>query len=123
MAADLRVRDLPMADQNKVNNLFVDMLGVNARLRGKRRMLAVELANLCASRDTLLECLLPSGDKPSQYLLPVRASVLAIPKFSTLMSRAIRMLRNRENKAADAFPIVKTRPLLIIGFRGQQYRF
>lgn len=68
-----------MADQNKVNNLFVDMLGVNAKLRGKRRKLAIELANLCASKDTLIECLLPSGDKPSQYLLPVRASVLQDP--------------------------------------------
>lgn len=83
--AGLRVRDLPMADQNQVNNLFVDMLGVNARLRGRRRTLAIELANLCASKDTLLECLLPCGDKPSQYLLPVRASVLADPE---LLSKA-----------------------------------
>ena len=72
----LAVRDLPMADQNLVNILFVDMLGVNANLRGDRRKLAVELANLCATKETVLECLLPSGDKPSQYLLPVRKSVI-----------------------------------------------
>jgi uncharacterized caspase-like protein len=74
--AQLQVRDLPMADQNKVNNLFGDMLGVNARLRGQRRKLAIELANLCASKDTLLECLMPTSQKPCQYLLPVRSSVL-----------------------------------------------
>lgn len=73
----LAVRDLPMADQNQVNDLFIDVLGVNANLRGNRRKLAVELANLCAAKETVLECLLPNGDKPSQYLLPVRKSVLA----------------------------------------------
>lgn len=72
----LAVRDLPMADQNLVNIMFVDMLGVNANLRGDRRKLAVELANLCAAKETVLESLLPHGDKPSQYLLPVRRSVL-----------------------------------------------
>lgn len=74
--ANLRVRDLPMADENRVNNLFVDMLGVNSNLRGERRKLAIELANLCAAKATVLECLTPSDDRPSQYLLPVRASVL-----------------------------------------------
>lgn len=74
--ADLRVRDLPMADANRVNTLFVDMLGVNANLRGERRKLAIELANICAAKATMLDCLMPAGDKPSQYLLPVRRSVL-----------------------------------------------
>lgn len=79
--ANLRVRDLPMADQNRVNSLFVDMLGVNTNVRGERRSLAVELANLCTAKDTLLDCLLPAGDKPSQYLLPVRLSVLSDKKL------------------------------------------
>jgi thiamine pyridinylase len=83
--SELRVRDLPMADQNRVNNLFVDMLGVNANLRGDRRKLAVELANLCASKDALLECLIPCGETSSQYLLPVRTSVLS---STDLLSKA-----------------------------------
>lgn len=46
-------------------------------VRGERRKLAAELANLCAAEDTLLDCLLPPGEKPSQFLLPVRSSVLS----------------------------------------------
>jgi hypothetical protein len=35
--------------------------------------------------DTRLDCLMPTGDKPSQYLIPVRASVLF---DSELLSKA-----------------------------------
>ncbi len=72
----LRVRALPMDDENKVNLFFVDMLAINSSLRGDRRRLALELINVCTAKDTMLECLTPQDDdKPSQYLLPVRASV------------------------------------------------
>jgi thiamine pyridinylase len=82
----LRVRALPMGDENKVNLFFVDMLAVNSSLRGERRRLALELINVCAAKDTLLECLTPpDDDTPSQYLLPVRASVL---RNETLLRKA-----------------------------------
>src|SRR5262249_26463608 len=73
----LRVRALPMDDDNRVNLFFVDMLAVSSGARGERRRLALELIDVCTARETMLECLLPrDDDTSSQYLLPVRASVL-----------------------------------------------
>jgi thiamine pyridinylase len=77
----LKVRDLPMGERNKVNHLYVDMLGLNSSLRGERRKLAIELINVCTEAETMLECLMPADGKPSQYLLPVRASVLKNEKL------------------------------------------
>jgi thiamine pyridinylase len=74
---NLRVRALPMDDENKVNLFFVDMLAVNSLVRGERRRLGVDLINLCTASETVLACLMPQADdKPSKYLMPVRTSVL-----------------------------------------------
>lgn len=70
-------RELPLGEANKVSLLFVDTLLLNSTLQGKRRALALELANLCASSETVTECLLPESTEVSpQYLLPARKSVL-----------------------------------------------
>jgi thiamine pyridinylase len=75
--AKLRVRELPLAQTNAVNLFFVDLLAVNPLVRGERRKLAMKFINLCASSETVTACLMPATkDKPSQYLLPVRRSVI-----------------------------------------------
>jgi thiamine pyridinylase len=73
----VRARAMPMAQTNAVNLLFVDLLAVNPLVRGERRKLALKFINLCTSAETVRACLMPSAEeKPSQYLLPVRRSVI-----------------------------------------------
>ena len=74
---NVRARAMPLAKSNAVNLHFVDLLAVNPLVRGKRRKLALKFINLCTSVETVKACLMPSAeDKPSQYLLPVRRSVI-----------------------------------------------
>jgi thiamine pyridinylase len=74
---DVRIRSLPLAQDNSVNLFFVDILSISAAISGRRRELALEFANLCASYEVMLGCLLLEdlGRSP-QYLLPVRKSLL-----------------------------------------------
>lgn len=91
---NIRIRSLPLAQDNAANLFFVDVLSISATISGKRRHLALELANVCASREVMLECLLPeSSERSPQYLLPVRKSLLydqrlveAAPLYKDLQS-------------------------------------
>ena len=83
MHKDLAVRPLPLAKSNAVNLVYVDMLAVNPNLEGRRRSLAIEFANLAASREVVMESFLtpdPATKNP-QYLLPVRKSVMTDDAF------------------------------------------
>ena len=75
--AKIHARELPLAKTNAVNLFFVDLLAVNPLVRGERRKLAMTFINLCTSSETVTACLMPATDaEPSQYLLPVRRSVI-----------------------------------------------
>jgi len=75
--AKIRVRELPLAKTNAVNLFFVDLLAVNPLVRGERRKLAIKFINLCTSSEAVTACLMPTTEnKSSQYLFPVRRSVI-----------------------------------------------
>lgn len=75
---EIAIRSLPLSSKNAVNYFFVDIIAINPLLHGDRRKLAIELANLVASKDVVLACLLVRKEETNspQYLLPVRNSVL-----------------------------------------------
>ena len=72
------IRPLPLADDNKVNLLFVDTLIVNSTLSGRRQRLALEFANLAVSADVVVDSLLvkDKDTRSPQYLLPVRRAAV-----------------------------------------------
>jgi thiamine pyridinylase len=80
LSADARkavhVRDLPLGPSNAENLFFVDTICVSRKLTPERRKLAVELANLCASAEEVLEVLRPAKEAAPLYYFPARKSVL-----------------------------------------------
>jgi thiamine pyridinylase len=74
----IRIRPLPLADDDGVNLVFVDTLMINSTLVGERRGLAIEFAKLASSPAVMVETLLVKDEETGspQYLLPVRRSVM-----------------------------------------------
>jgi len=74
---DLRVRELPLTARRPYQPMFADVMAVNAAIDPGKRDLAIELANLVGSADTMLASLRPdtSASNP-QYLISARPSVL-----------------------------------------------
>lgn len=96
---DVAVRALPLAADKSINLMFVDVLSINPLLSRERRRLAIEFANLCASKEVVLECFLVTNDATgsAQYLLPVRKSVNDDPRLTKeapLYGDLIPLLRN-----------------------------
>ena len=96
---------MPMSQRANVPLFYVDLIGVNRALGvGPERALAVELANLMASTDVLVEAMGPwRGDASPQYLFPVRRSV-----FRALEQR-FPLYSEMEKLSAGA----ETRPFLL----------
>lgn len=75
----LGVKLMPFSDNGVQQPLFyADLIGVNTSVeKHGTRKLAVELANLLASSETITKSLKAHDDLPPQYLLPTRKSVLS----------------------------------------------
>ena len=73
----LAFRPFPLAENNAINLLYVDVLSLNPNLTGSRRILALEFANFVASTDVVAATFLVKNQKTGspQYLLPVRKSI------------------------------------------------
>ncbi len=69
---------MPLAgNQQKNPPFYADVIGINTTTNQRgTRQLAVELANLMASQQTMIESIDQQGSLPPQYLLPTRKSVL-----------------------------------------------
>jgi thiamine pyridinylase len=61
-----------------VNLFFLDVIGIKPGLEPEKMKSALALANVMASKEVMVKCLMPWKDDPSpQYLLPARDSVFA----------------------------------------------
>ncbi len=74
--AELEFKPMPLSDRGGVSLFYADVAGINSRV-GAKRGLALELANLMTSTAVMLASIgpTPQGDA-SQYLMPVRHSIL-----------------------------------------------
>ena len=73
---------MPLSNTNEENLFYIDVVGINANISDNKKSLALELANLMASSDYMIDAFGPStSDSNPQYLMPVRQSV-----FNTLKS-------------------------------------
>src|SRR5262249_33820227 len=69
-------RLLPLADRADVQLFYADLIGINATVPRERRTLALDLANLMASTEVMVQSIGPTkGYDAPQYLMPVRTSV------------------------------------------------
>lgn len=98
---NIRVRSLPLADTNKFNLFFVDMLGINSRASQKKRELALQFINMATSHGVMLETLLikQAATGSPQYLLPTRPAVVKNQK-----------LRDQAPLYEDIEPILESNP-------------
>lgn len=74
--AGIGFKVLPLSDNDQSAMFYADVIGVNTttRQRGTRN-LAVQLANVMASRTTMVASIGPSNGNPPQYLMATRTSV------------------------------------------------
>ena len=69
---------LPFDVQRATQPFYVDAIGINGAIDPSKLELALELANLVASSQSMVASLVPTGTSPNpQYLISVRPSVLA----------------------------------------------
>ncbi len=74
--AELEFKPMPLSDRDGVSLFYADVAGINSRV-GAKRALALELANLMTSTAVMLASIGPTPQADSsQYLMPVRHSIL-----------------------------------------------
>ena len=75
--SSVQFKFLPLSDRTGASLFYVDIVGINSStVRNHKRALALELANMMASKKVMLQSIGPSGNVTyPQYLMPVRASV------------------------------------------------
>ena len=81
----VKIRRLPLADDDDENLMFVDTLVINSTLTGKQRELAIKFANFVSSAEVVAKTFLVTDPdtKSPQYLLPVRNSFFEIDEVKS----------------------------------------
>ena len=104
-SAELKI--MPFSDRGDVPLFYADLVSLSPGVgTGERRRLALELANLIASTDVMVNALGPWKDYPSpQYLFPLRRSV-----YDELTPRYPLYARMYELIGADAGSSTEPRP-------------
>lgn len=77
MRAEIGFKVMPLSDDDRSTMFFADVIGVNATTRGRgTRDLAVRLANVMASKATMVASIGPGAGNPyPQYLMATRPSI------------------------------------------------